>query len=163
MAAEEVASEPKERRYRDELEKERRERRQLQQQLEELQSENRRQRKQSEEAERLALIREGLESRGVAKSNLALRLVKEDVARDEEGRLHGSIEGSRVPLAEYLDRFLAENPEFLPPRITGGSGVAGRGTRELTASGVDLESIQPGMSREETRAAWKEVARLMGG
>jgi hypothetical protein len=163
MAVEEIGSESKERRYREEFEKERRERRQLQQQFEEMQAENRRQRKQADEVERLDLIREGLEARGVAKTKLALRLMKDDVSRDGEGQLCGSYEGSRMALGAYPDRFLADNPEFLPPRITGGSGVSGRGVRELGASGVDLESIQPGMSREETRAAWKEVARLMGG
>ncbi len=163
MAAEELTGESKDRRYREELERERRERRQLQQQLEEMQAENRRQRKQADEAQRLSLIREGLESRGVAKAKLALRLVKEDVVRDEEGQVYGNYEGSRLPLTEYLDRFLSENPEFLPPRIAGGSGVSGRGDRELGVSGMDLESIRPGMSREESRAAWKEVARLMGG
>ena len=163
MAAEEVAGDSKESRYREQLEKEQRERQRLQQQLEEMQAENRRQRKQADEAERLGLIREGLEARGVAKTKLALRLVKDDVARDEEGQLYASYEGSRIPVGEYLDRFLADNPEFLPPRIAGGSGVSGRGSRELGSSGIDLESIQPGMSRDETRAAWKEVARLMGG
>lgn len=149
-------------RYRNELARERATRERLERQLNEIATENRRRREEAEEAERVSVIREGLEERGVKKTRLALRLVKDDVKRGDDGRLYGEADGRRLPLEDYLDMFVGENPEFLPPRIAGGSGATGTGSRELTQSGFELESIRPGMSRDESREAWKQVARLMG-
>lgn len=148
-------------RYRQELARERATRERLERQLNEIATENRRRREESEETERLNVIREGLEERGVKKTRMALRLVKEDVKRGDDGRLYGEVDGRRLPLEDFLDSFVGENPEFLPPRIAGGSGATAS-SRELSQSGFELESIRPGMSREESREAWKQVARLMG-
>lgn len=148
--------------YRRELEKERRLRETLQRQVEEMATENRRRREESVEAETVSQLRTGLEQRGVRKTGLAIRALREEVRRGDDGSLYGEVDGGRLSLREYLDRFVADNPEFLPPRITGGSGVSGTNARELSSTGFDLESIRPGMSQKESRDAWKEVARLMG-
>jgi hypothetical protein len=98
----------------------------------------------------------------VGKVHLAFRLVKDEIFRGEDGELFGDVDGVRVPFHEYLKRFVAENPEFLPPRIAGGSGAEGGQGSEMTAGGFDLDRIRPGMSPEELARAWKEVARLAG-
>lgn len=144
-----------------ELEHERRRRDELERQVRELAEENRRYLREREESQREARIRQGLEERGVKKVNLALRVVGDDIRRDSDGEMYAEVEGRRTPFDEYLNQFVAENPEFLPPRIAGGSGATGA-ERGLTSSGFDLDSIRPGMSADEARQAWKEVARLMG-
>src|SRR5690606_36355595 len=70
-------------RYRQELARERATRERLERQLNEIATENRRRREETEEAERVSVIREGLEERGVKKTRLALRLVKDDVKRGD--------------------------------------------------------------------------------
>jgi hypothetical protein len=144
------------------LEEERRRRAELERQVRDLGEESRQLRRQAEESERRARLREGLKERGVRKTQLAMRLIEPDVRRGEDGELFGEWEGARVPLEEYLNTFVRENPEFLPPRIPGGSGATGGGGSELTRSGFDLDSIRPGMSPADTRQAWSEVARLVG-
>ena len=144
------------------LREERRRREELERRLNEMRQENRRTRQQAEESERNLQIRDALREFGVQKTDLAFRLVKDEIFRTEEGDLYADSEGERIPYREYLKRFVSENPEFLPPRITGGSGATGVPRREFSPSGFDLERIRPGMSAEELAQAWKEVARLAG-
>lgn len=144
------------------LEEERRRRAELELQVKELGEQSRMLRRQAEENERRERLREGLKERGVRKTQLAMRLIEPDVRRSEDGEMYGEWEGSRVPLEEYLNRFVRENPEFLPPRISGGSGATGGGGSELTQSGFDLDAIRPGMSAKDVKQAWREVARLIG-
>jgi hypothetical protein len=101
-----------------------------------------------------------LQELGVRKVPLALRLVKDEIVRGDDGELYAEVKGSRVPYRDYLEDFVAENPEFLPPRIAGGSGASGGAGGEMRSGGIDLNSIRPGMGREELAEAWKEVARL---
>ncbi len=147
--------------YAAELEAERHRREELERRVQDLAAENRRRKAEVEESERVSRLREGLQERGVQKTRLALRLVKDDVRRSDDGQLVADYDGERVSVDDYLNRFLADNPEFLPPRITGGSG-ASSGSPEWTSSGFELESIRPGMSEDESKQAWKEVARLIG-
>ena len=144
------------------LDQERRRRLELERQVKELSEESRSLRRQAEEAERRSRIREGLKERGVRKTQLAMRLLEPDVRRNSDGELVGEWEGSVLPFDDYLNRFVQENPEFLPPRIAGGSGATGGRGSELTRSGFDLDAIRPGMNPDETRQAWREVARLVG-
>jgi len=70
--------------------------------------------------------------------------------RTEDGRLVARGDNGEIPAKEYLTTFVSENPEFLPARITGGSGMmtnfkAPHERREA----VDLDKIRPGMSAEE--------------
>lgn len=143
------------------FEQERVRREDLERQVRELAEENRRYLREREQSQREARLRQGLEERGVKKVQLAMRVVGDDIRRSSDGEIYAEQEGRRLSLDEYLNRFVAENPEFLPPRITGGSGTTGA-ERGLTSSGFDLDSIRPGMSADEARQAWKEVARLMG-
>lgn len=156
------ASEREQPRVRGQLQEERRRREDAERQLAEATEENRRVREQGERAERYSSIRNELRALGVQKTDLAFRLVKDDIFRGEDGGLHGDIGGKRMSYQDYLSHFIADNPEFLPPRITGGSGAVGAERNEMTATGFDLNRIRPGMSKEELAQAWKEVARLAG-
>lgn len=144
------------------LTEERQRREQLERRLGELKEENHRSRQKAEQAERFGQVRDELQQLGVQKVHLAFRLLKDDIYRGEDGDLYADVEGARMPYREYLRHFISENPEFLPPRIAGGSGASGGGRGEISASGIDIEEIRPGMSREQMTRAWKEVARLSG-
>jgi hypothetical protein len=144
------------------LDEERRKRESLEKKLSELTEDNRRTRRQAEQAERFSKVRSGLQELGVRKVDLAFRLVRDEIFRGDDGELYAEVRGARVPYRKYLEDFVTENPEFLPPRIAGGSGAAAGEREGLRPSGVDLDSIRPGMSREELAEAWKEVARLAG-
>jgi len=147
--------------YQAELVEERKKREALERKLNELVEENKRQRQLREEAERSAAIRAELQRLGVSKVDLAFRAVKEDIYRTEDGRLAARGEQGEVSLKEYLTRFVQENPEFLPARISGGSGTAGAQRVVTPASGgVELEKIRPGMSREEAEKAREEIVRI---
>ena len=91
--------------------------------MNELVEENTRSRQMAEEAERSATIRAELQRLGVAKVDLAFKAVKDDVQRTEDGRLVADGENGAVGLRDYLTQFVSENPEFLPARNLGGSGV----------------------------------------
>ena|SRR6185312_847333 len=120
--------------------------------LDELAEERRRREgleKRVEEAERGSAIRAELQKLGVAKLELAYRAVKDEVPR-EAGEMK-----------EFLQRFVGENPELLPARLTGGSGASG-GVRGGSAgtSPVDIDKIRPGMSAEELDRVRQEIARV---
>ena len=147
--------------YKNELAEERKRREQLERRVNELVQENTRSRQVAEEANRSAAIRAELQRLGVAKVDLAFRAVKDDVRRGEDGRLIGSSESGSVSLREYLTQFVSENPEFLPARNLGGSGVV-TGQRHPAPAGstVDLDKIKPGMSPEELEKVRQEIARI---
>src|SRR4051794_10718827 len=147
--------------YKAELEDERRRRESLESRLNQLVEENRSARAAAEEADRNSQIRSELQRLGVAKVDLAFRAVKEDIVRGEDGRLQGrGPEGKS--LQDYLTSFVQENPELLPARIAGGSGVQG-GSRKAVqggTSGVEIDKIRPGMSQEELDRVRQEISRL---
>ena len=143
------------------LGEERRRRESLERKLNEAQEENRRTRRQSDQVDRHSQIRSVLQGLGVHKVDLAFKLVKDDVFRGEDGELYANVDGKHVPCDDYLAGFVAENPEFLPPRIAGGAGAAA-GSEGQMGPGFDLNRIRPGMSREDAVQAWREVARLTG-
>ena len=81
--------------------------------------------------------------------------------RTEDGRLVARDESGESGVKEFLSGFVSENPEFLPARISGGSGVtssqkAGSGSGEP----IDLDKIRPGMSREEMERVRQEIVRI---
>ena len=147
--------------YKTELLEERKRREQLERRLNELVEENRRSRKVAEEAERSANIRAELHRLGVAKVDLAFKAVRDDIVRTEDGRLVAKGEQGEVSAQEYLSAFVKSNPEFLPARISGGSGLTG-GQRSQSGPGgsVDLDKIRPGMSREDMDRARQEILRV---
>jgi hypothetical protein len=138
------------------LTEERQKRESLEARVNELIAENERSRAAAEEAERSAAIRGELQRLGVGKVELAYRAVKDDIQRDESGRLM-SRDGSGI--GEYLARFVSENPELLPARLAGGSGTSGA-SRVPGGSAVDMEKIRPGMTAEEMERVRQEIVRV---
>lgn len=134
------------------LEEERSKRGELEKRIEELS-------RRTEEAERSAAVRAELQRLGVAKIDLAYRVVKDDVLRGEDGRLVARSGESAVGLRDYLSRFVEENPEFLPARIAGGAGTAAT-PGPAPSGGVDLDKIRPGMSPEELDKVRGEISRI---
>lgn len=147
--------------YKTELVEERRRREQLERRLNEVEEEGKRSRQAADHAERSSTIRAELQRLGVAKVDLAYRAVQDGVFRAEDGRLLARGEEGEVPLKEYLAAFVSENPEFLPARISGGSGIttAHKAPRESSES-VDIEGIRPGMSAEQMEKVRKEILRV---
>src|SRR5215813_2745406 len=106
-----------------ELQEERRRREQLEKRMNELVEENKLSRRQAEEAERSGAIRAELQRLGVAKIDLAYKAVQDAVERTEDGRLVAKSAAGEMGLKEYLSGFVNDNPEFLPARISGGTGM----------------------------------------
>lgn len=157
VQAEQAKAEPA---YKAELLDERKRREDLERRVNDLVQENTRTRQAAEEAERNSSIRTELQRLGVAKMDLAYRAVKDDIHRGEDGELVARSGAEETPLREYLKQFVQENPELLPPRIPGGSGM-GSGPKVAANTGaLDLDKIRPGMSAEELEKVRQEVARV---
>ena len=146
--------------YKNELMEERKRREQLERRLNELVEENQRSRKLAEEAERSATIRSELQRLGVAKVDIAFKAVKDDIFRAEDGRLSAKGDEGEVSVKEYLSHFLSENPEFLPARIQGGSGVTAAHKSAAPTGVSDLDKIRPGMSPEEAERIRQDIIRI---
>lgn len=147
--------------YKAELLEERKRREQLERRMNELVAENQRSRRAAEEAERNSAVRAELQRLGVAKIDLAFKAVQDGIVRTDDGRLVARGDGGEVPVKEYLANFVNENPEFLPARISGGTGItaahkAPGGGRDT----VSLEQIRPGMSAEEKERVREEIVRV---
>ena len=157
VQAEQVKAEPA---YKAELIEERKRREDLEKRVNELVHENQRSREIAEEAQRSASIRSELQRLGVAKVDLAYRAVKDDIKRAEDGRLTARSEQGEVSVRDYLSQFVQENPELLPARITGGSGMGSGPKIAPSTAGVDLDKIRPGMSSEELDKVRQEISRV---
>ena len=158
VAGEHAKSEPA---YKTELQEERKRREQLERRLNEVVEENKRARIQAEEAERGASVRAELQRLGVQKIDLAFKAIQDSIQRTEDGRLVGRGESGEVPVREYLSAFVKENPEFLPARIAGGTGITA--TLKTPATGgepITLDRIRPGMSAEEMQRVREEIVRV---
>jgi hypothetical protein len=156
--SEKARSEPA---YKAELLEERKRREQLERRMNELVAENQRSRKTAEEAERNSAVRAELQRLGVAKIDLAFKAVQDGIVRTEDGRLVARGDNGEVPVKEYLTNFVNENPEFLPARISGGSGMTG--THKAPGGGreaVSIEQIRPGMSEAEKQRVREEIVRV---
>ena len=145
--------------YKAELQEEKKRREQLERRVNELVEENRRSRQVAEEAERSSNIRSELQKLGVAKVDLAYRAVQSDIYRGEDGRLVARTPQGDTSANDYLRQFVADNPEFLPARIVGGSGAL-NSHRAQPGSALDLEKITPGMSKEDRERARQEILRV---
>src|SRR6266496_1038371 len=147
--------------YKVELQEERKRREQLERRLNELAEENKKSREAAAEAERSAAIRAELQRLGVAKVDLAYKAVQDVIIRTEDGRLVARSENGESSAKEFLSGFVAENPEFLPARISGGSGVtSSQKTASAGGEPIDLDKIRPGMSREEMERVRQEIVRI---
>ena len=157
MRAEQVKTEPA---YQAELIDERRRREQLEHKVNELATENKRNKQLAEEADKQANVRAELQRLGVAKVDLAFRAVRDDIRRKDDGRLVAKGDRGELSLREYLEQFVNENPELLPARIAGGSGMEPVQRAAQGERGIDLDKIRPGMDPEELERIRKEVARI---
>jgi len=153
---EQIKSEPA---YKAELLDERKRREELERRLNVLVQENERNKQVAEEVERGASIRSELQRLGVAKVDLAYRAVKDDIQRGDGGTLVARSSQGTIPVREFLAQFVQENPELLPARIAGGSGM-GSGPKLAPSGGLDLDKIRPGMSPEDLDKVRQEVSRL---
>ena len=158
VSNEQAKSEPA---YKAELQEERKRREQLERRLNEVVAESQRSRKIADEAERSSSVRSELQRLGVAKIDLAFKAVQDGIVRTEDGRLIARNESGEVPVKEYLAAFVNENPEFLPARIPGGTGMTA--TLKAPASGSDvvtLDRIRPGMTAEEKQRVREDIVRV---
>ena len=147
--------------YKAELQEERKRREQLERRLNELVEENNVSRKTAEEAERSSSVRAELQRLGVAKIDLAYKVVQDSISRGADGRFVARGETGEVPMKEYLSGFVNENPELLPARIPGGTGMTA--TLKAPATGndsVSIERIRPGMSAQEMQRVREEIVRV---
>jgi hypothetical protein len=154
IKAEHSRSEPA---YKTELQEEKRRRETLEQRVNELVAENERARAKAEEAERSSTIRAELQKLGVAKVELAYKAVRDEIIRGDDGRLQAQ---DGADYRDYLHRFVGDNPELLPARLTGGSGATSSQRNASSSAPVDLDKIRPGMSPDELERARQEVARV---
>jgi hypothetical protein len=150
--------------YKAELLDEKKKREQLERRVNELVEENKKSRAMAEQAERYANIRSELLKHGVMKVDLAFKALKDDVVRASDGRLVVRRPEGETGLEEYVEAFVQENPELLPARISGGSGVTSpQRTVPVASSGagaIDLERIRPGMDPADLARIREEVARM---
>lgn len=147
--------------YKTELLEERRRREQLEARLNSLVEENKQARAVAEEADRHSQIRQSLQKLGVHKLDLAFRAVKDDIVRSADGMLTTK-SGDQRGLDDFLAGFVQENPELLPPRISGGAGTPSRNQEALSLSGggIEMDRIKPGMNPEDLERVRQEIARL---
>lgn len=146
--------------YKAELQEERRRREQLEKRLNEVVAENKRNRQLASEAERSTAIRSELQHLGVAKVDLAYKAVQDGIYRSEDGRLVAKVEGGEIPAKEFLTGFVAENPEFLPARISGGSGITSTYKAPPTNTAIDIDKISPSMDKGELERVRQEILRV---
>lgn len=146
--------------YKAELLEERKRREQLEQRMNELVQENHRTRRAAEEAEKSSTVRTELQKLGVAKVDLAFRAVKDDIQRTEDGLLVAKTDRGAVPMKEFLSQFVNENPELLPARIAGGSGMGSVQKSVPSGGGIDIDKIRPGMNPEDLDRVRQEISRL---
>lgn len=147
--------------YKAELQEERRKREALERRLNEMAEQSRRSQKAAEEAERGAAVRAELQRLGVAKIDLAFKAVQDGIQRGPDGRFVARGESGEVPMKEYLTAFVNENPEFLPARIAGGTGMTSTlKAPQAGGEGISIERIRPGMNAEEMQRVREEIVRV---
>ncbi|MBI5280509.1 MAG: hypothetical protein HY858_02415 [Candidatus Solibacter usitatus] len=143
-----------------ELEEERKRREQLERRVNELVEENKRNRQRAEESERSSQIRAELQRLGVAKVDLAYRIVKDEITRADDGSLVARTSEGERGVREYLSSFVKENPEFLPARMAGGSGASSPPRSGTPGHAAELERIRPGMSPEELQQVREHISQV---
>jgi hypothetical protein len=142
-----------------ELMEERRRREQLESQVKDLLQKSRESELEVARARMTGAVKEELQKLGVTKVDLAFRVMKDEIRQSNDGQYVARGRDGDVPIQEFVKRFVDENPEFLPPRIAGGSGTSGAG-QDPAGVRFDLDAIKPGMSAEERRQLHSAIAKL---
>ena len=147
--------------YKVELQEERKRRESLEARVNQLVEEDKRARAAADEADRHAQIRTELQRAGISKLDLAFKAIKDEIVRAEDGRLHAKGPDGKS-LQEFISSFVQENPELLPARIAGGSGAqsATRQSSQPETPNISLESIRPGMSKDELDRVREHISKL---
>jgi hypothetical protein len=140
-----------------EFEEARKQREELERRVNELVAENTKSRARADEAERSAGVRAELQRQGISKLDLAYRAIRDEISRSEDGSL---VAQGGLGLRDYVTRFVTENPELVPARVSGGSGAVAGQKGGSVDGGVDLDRIRPGMSPEEMERVRQEIARV---
>lgn len=143
-----------------ELQEERRKREGLEKRINQMAEENRKSRELAEQSERSSKIKSELQALGVTKVDLAYKAVQDEIQRTEDGRLVARNESGEIGLHEYLGNFVHDNPEFLPARIPGGTGVVASPRSTQGRSPIDIEFISPTMSTEDKERVRQEILRV---
>jgi hypothetical protein len=146
--------------YKAELLDERKRREELEQRLNQVVEENRHNRQLADEAEKSAAVRAELQRLGVGKLDLAFKVVKDDIQRTEDGRLVAKGMQGEVPVRDYLTQFVNDNPELLPARMAGGSGIGPVQKIAPAGGSLDLDKIRPGMNPEELDRVRQEISKV---
>ncbi len=147
--------------YKAELQDERKRRESLEARVNQLVEENKKARAAAEEADRYAQLRAELQRTGISKVDLAFRALKDEIVRGEDGRLQARGTDGKS-LHDCVAGFVQENPELLPARIAGGSGAQNPARQALQGegTGMSLESIRPGMSKDELERVRQHISKL---
>lgn len=143
-----------------ELMEERRRREQLESQVKDLLQKARESELEVARTRMTSAVKEELQKQGVTKVDLAFRVMKDEIRQGTEGQYVARGREGDVPLQDFVKRFVDENPEFLPPRIAGGSGTSGVG-QDPAGVRFDLDAIRPGMSAEERRDVHRAISNLV--
>ena len=98
----------------------------------------------------------------MTKIDLAYKAVQDGITRTEDGRIVARGDNGEIAIKDYLAGFVQENPEFLPARIAGGTGMVGTQKSVSQSKGaVDLDRISPLMSKEELDRVRQEILRVV--
>ena len=135
-------------------------REQLEKRLNEVVAENKRNRQIARKQSGVLQFAPSCNNLGVAKVDLAYKAVQDGIYRSEDGRLVAKVDGGEVPAKEYLAGFVADNPEFLPARISGGSGMTQQLQGPAIPSAIDIDKIGPSMDKAELERVRQEILRV---
>jgi hypothetical protein len=147
--------------YKAELQEERKRRESLEARVNQLVEENKRARAAADEADRHAQIGAELQRSGISKIDLAFKAIRDKIVRTDDGRLQAKGQDGKS-LQEFISSFVQENPELLPARISGGSGAQSPGRQHSQAEtpAISLESIRPGMNKDELEKVREHISKL---
>ena len=137
-----------------ELDEERKQRGILEKRLNEMAEENKKARATAAEAERATAIRTQLQKLGVAKIDLAYKVVQAEITRNDDGTM---MAGAKT-LSEVLEEFVKENPELLPARAAGGDREQRQAPQPRKE--VDIDTIGPASSREDLERVREKIVEV---
>lgn len=143
-----------------ELMEERRRREQLESQVKDLLQKARESEQEVARTRMTSAVKDELQRLGVTKVDLAFRVMKDEIKQSADGQYVARSREGDVPLQDFVKKFVDDNPEFLPPRISGGSGTSGVG-QDPAGVRFDLDAIKPGMSADERRELHRALSNLV--